>query len=136
MTKPIFFAFCYVFSILSLQFFRLVTICEKQLATLLTLKNVGEILQLSYDFNALQLKKCCLDFICCNFGALLETKGLDVVDDEVLEELSKHYQEINRPLSSRRITPYRLVLFQNLDIVFVNKGVVTKSVENHVLLGL
>ena len=31
---------------------RLVTICEKQLAGLLTLKNVCEILQLSYDFNA------------------------------------------------------------------------------------
>ena len=87
----------------------LVTICEKQLATLLTLKNVGEILQLSYDFNALQLKRCCLDFICCNFGALLETKGLDVVDDEVLEELSTHYKTINRPLSSRIITPYRQV---------------------------
>ena len=93
-----------------LYLLRLVTICEKQLASLLTLKNVGEILQLSYDFNALQLKKCCMDFICCNFGALLEMKGpFDVVEDEVLAELSKHYQQINKPLSSRIITPYRFV---------------------------
>ena len=43
---------------------RLVQICEKQLASLLTLKNVGEILQLSCEFNAEQLRKCCMDFVC------------------------------------------------------------------------
>ena len=85
---------------------RLISICEKQLASLLTLKNVGEILQLSSDFNAAQLKDCCMDFVCYNFGALLESKLLDVVDSEVLQDVSKHYQKLNKVLSSRIITPY------------------------------
>ena len=97
---------------------RLIQVCEKQLTNLLTLKNVGEILQFSHDFNAEQLKKTCKDFVCYNLGALLETKGLDTADNEVLEEVSKHYQNINRALASRKITPY-------------SYGPSTDDIENH-----
>ena len=97
---------------------RLIQVCEKQLTNLLTLKNVGEILQFSHDFNAEQLNKTCKDFVCYNLGALLETKGLDTADIEVLEEVSKHYQNINRALASRKITPY-------------SYGPSTDDIENH-----
>ncbi len=85
---------------------RLIEICERQLASLLTLKNVGEILQLANDFNAEQLKYTCKQYICLNLGSLLETKALDTVDMEGLRDISKHYQEINSALSYRTITPY------------------------------
>ena len=98
---------------------RLVQICEKQLATLLTLKNVGEILQLAAEFHTLQLKTNCMDFVCYNLGALLESKGLDVVDNEVLAEVSCHYQNLNRALSTRKVTPY-------------SYGPSTEEIENHV----
>ena len=98
---------------------RLVQICEKQLATLLTLKNVGEILQLAAEFHALQLKSNCMDFVCYNLCALLESKGLDVVDNEVLAQVSLHYQNLNRALSTRKITPYTY-------------GPSTEEIEQHV----
>ena len=85
---------------------RLIQVCEKQLSALLTLKNVGEILQFAHDINAEQLIKSATDFVCYNLGALIESKGLDTVDTHVLKEVSKHYQAINRALSSRKITPY------------------------------
>merc|ERR1711963_1008322 len=106
---------------------RLVSICEKQLASLLTLKNVGEILQLASDFNANQLKDCCMDFVCCNFGALLEVKGLDVVDNEVLEDVSKHYQNLNKVLSSRIITPYQSG--PSTDDIEIHAATIDTSVE-------
>ena len=85
---------------------RLIQVCEKHLASLLTLKNVGEILQFAHDFNAQQLLKSCKDFVCYNLGALIEGRALDVVDVDVLKKVSQHYQSINRALSSRMITPY------------------------------
>ena len=85
---------------------RLIQVCEKQLTSLLTLKNVGEILQFAHDFNAEQLIYHSMQFVCYNIGALIESKGLDTVDTHVLKEVSKHYQAINRALSSRKITPY------------------------------
>ena len=35
---------------------RLIQICERQLATMITLKNVGEVLQFAFDYNAEQLQ--------------------------------------------------------------------------------
>ena len=99
---------------------RLVQICEKQLASLLTLKNVGEILQLSCEFNAEQLRKCCMDFVCFNLGPLIEAKGLEVVDNEVLAKVSKHYQDLNRALATRKITPY-------------SEGPSTEEIEDHAM---
>lgn len=80
--------------------------CERHLAGMLTLKNVGEVLQFAHDFNAVQLKRTSMQFSSQNLGALLESKGLDTVNIEVLQDLSTYYRSTFRAVDSRRITPY------------------------------
>jgi hypothetical protein len=99
---------------------RLIQICEKELTSLLTLKNVGEILQLASDFNAEQLKTACMSYVCYNVSALLESKGLDVVDVQVLADVSKHYKSNNSAFSSRVVTPYSI-------------GPTTDEIERHAI---
>ena len=53
---------------------RLVTICESTLVRLLTLKNVGELLELACVYNAPQLRASAMQFICLNLAAVVELR--------------------------------------------------------------
>ena len=53
---------------------RLVSICESALVALLTLKNVGQILEFADIYNAPQLKTACMHFICLNLPAIAELR--------------------------------------------------------------
>jgi hypothetical protein len=47
---------------------------EVALANSLTLRNIGEVLQLSGTYNAHQLKHCCFQYISLNLPAVLEAR--------------------------------------------------------------
>ncbi|XP_049802872.1 inhibitor of Bruton tyrosine kinase [Schistocerca nitens] len=85
---------------------RLLEICEVALANLVTLRNVAGLLQLADTHQANQLKQCCLQYICLNLSAVLESRSLEAASDNILEELSKYYCELNPALCKRIITPY------------------------------
>ena len=53
---------------------RLRDAAEVSLANMLTLRNVGQVLQLSGTYNADQLKQCCLQYITLNLPAILEAR--------------------------------------------------------------
>lgn len=85
---------------------RLLEICEVALANLITLRNVASLLQLADTHQANQLKQCCLQYICLNLSAVLESRSLEVASDNILEELSKYYCDLNPVFCKRIITPY------------------------------
>ncbi|KAH3735613.1 hypothetical protein DPMN_042148 [Dreissena polymorpha] len=85
---------------------RLKEMCEASIATLVTLKNVGELLEFSSKYNAKQLKATCHQFIVLNLAALLEGRLLDMLSDDVIAELSSYYRNIIPNMSRRQITPY------------------------------
>lgn len=60
----------------------------------MTLKNACELLELSYIYNAEQLKRCCLDFICINLQTLIEAKSIDILSDEAMDDLTNSYQDL------------------------------------------
>ncbi|XP_067366528.1 inhibitor of Bruton tyrosine kinase isoform X2 [Channa argus] len=71
-----------------------------------TLKNAAELLEFATMYNAEQLKLSCLQFIVLNMAALLESKALDILSDEVLVELSAAYRRMIPAMQKRLITPY------------------------------
>ncbi|XP_077454563.1 inhibitor of Bruton tyrosine kinase isoform X2 [Stigmatopora argus] len=85
---------------------RLKEICEVAITENLTLKNAAELLEFSAMYNAEQLKLSCLQFIVLNLGALLETKALDCISDEVLLDLSASYRRMIPAMQRRVFTPY------------------------------
>ncbi|CAG2065845.1 unnamed protein product, partial [Timema podura] len=85
---------------------RLKEVCEAALGGLVTLKNVAQLLELSGAYNADQLKRCCMQYICLNLPAVLEARSLEIVSENLLEDLSKYYQELNTVMCKRIITPY------------------------------
>ncbi|XP_030640268.1 inhibitor of Bruton tyrosine kinase [Chanos chanos] len=85
---------------------RLKEICEVAISENLTLKNAAELLEFSAMYNADQLKLSCLQFIVLNLAALLESKALEVLSDEVLLELSAAYRRMVPAMQRRFITPY------------------------------
>eukprot|EP00092_Neocalanus_flemingeri_P007797 GFUD01008418.1.p1 GENE.GFUD01008418.1~~GFUD01008418.1.p1 ORF type:complete len:1264 (-),score=415.99 GFUD01008418.1:202-3993(-) len=84
---------------------RLKQICECQLTKLLTLKNVSEVLQFSFNYSAGQLQNSAMQFICLNLPALLENRTLEILDEEVFSSLDKFYRRSNPTFDRRRITP-------------------------------
>ena len=58
---------------------RLVSICEFLLVGLMSLKNVGQMLDFSSIYNAKQLKRSCMQFICLNLPAVVEMRFLTMV---------------------------------------------------------
>ncbi|XP_076307674.1 LOW QUALITY PROTEIN: inhibitor of Bruton tyrosine kinase [Tachypleus tridentatus] len=82
------------------------SLCEVALTDLITLRNVAELLQLSYTYNAGQLRAVCQQYICINLAAVLENGSLDVVDDEVMVDLTESYQSLIPAMCKRKITPY------------------------------
>ncbi|XP_059195458.1 inhibitor of Bruton tyrosine kinase [Centropristis striata] len=85
---------------------RLKEICEVVITENLTLKNSAELLEFATMYNAEQLKLSCLQFIVLNMAALLESKALDILSDEVLVELSAAYRRMIPAMQKRIITPY------------------------------
>uniref|UniRef100_A0A8C4E2N5 Inhibitor of Bruton agammaglobulinemia tyrosine kinase n=1 Tax=Dicentrarchus labrax TaxID=13489 RepID=A0A8C4E2N5_DICLA len=85
---------------------RLKEMCEVVITENLTLKNAAELLEFAAMYNAEQLKLSCLQFIVLNMAALLESKALDILSDEVLVELSAAYRRMIPAMQRRVITPY------------------------------
>ncbi|KAL4233187.1 hypothetical protein ACF0H5_007871 [Mactra antiquata] len=85
---------------------RLKEICEASIAVLVTLKNVGELLEFSTMYNASQLKSTCQQFIALNLAALIEGRYLDVLSDDTIDELTRYYRDAIPNMSRRMITPY------------------------------
>jgi hypothetical protein len=67
-------------------------ICERHLSMMINLKNVGDILQFSDNFNASQLKNSCLQFVAQNLAPILEAKGLENVTWSCLKDAAKYYR--------------------------------------------
>ncbi|XP_060608945.2 inhibitor of Bruton tyrosine kinase isoform X1 [Anolis sagrei] len=86
---------------------RLKEICEVAITEKLTLKNAAELLEFSAMYNAEQLKQSCLEFIVLNMAAILETRALDVLSDDVLKDLSDAYRKAIPAMVRRVITPYQ-----------------------------
>lgn len=99
-----------VFSLLVLadEYFieRLKQICEYVLSTHITLKNVSQIFEFSHMYNANQLSACCMEFICFNLSAVLESRCLEDVEESLLKKLTEYYCEWNPIMQQRVITPY------------------------------
>lgn len=72
----------------------------------ITLKNVSQMLTFSSTYNAKQLQECCMEFICLNLSAILESHSLDDLNEVLLKKLSEFYCEWNPILQQRIITPY------------------------------
>ncbi|CAN9514113.1 unnamed protein product [Ophioblennius macclurei] len=85
---------------------RLKEMCEVVITENLTLKNAAELLEFAAMYNAEQLKLSCFQFIVLNMAALLESKALDILSDEVLAELSAAYRRTIPAMQKRIITPY------------------------------
>lgn len=86
---------------------RLKEMCEVVITENLTLKNAAELLEFAAMYNAEQLKLSCLQFIVLNMAALLESKALDILSDEVLVEVSAAYRKMIPAMQKRVITPYQ-----------------------------
>ncbi|XP_072535963.1 inhibitor of Bruton tyrosine kinase [Salminus brasiliensis] len=85
---------------------RLKEMCEVTITENLTLKNAAELLEFAVVYNAEQLKLSCLQFIGLNMAAMLESKALENLSDDVLLELSKAYRKMVPAMERRHITPY------------------------------
>ncbi|XP_016342555.1 inhibitor of Bruton tyrosine kinase-like [Sinocyclocheilus anshuiensis] len=85
---------------------RLKEICEVAITENLTLKNAAELLEFATVFNADQLKLSCLQFIALNMTALLESRALEILSDDVLLDLTAAYRRMIPAMQRRLITPY------------------------------
>uniref|UniRef100_A0A8B9L1R5 BTB domain-containing protein n=1 Tax=Astyanax mexicanus TaxID=7994 RepID=A0A8B9L1R5_ASTMX len=85
---------------------RLKEMCEVTITENLTLKNAAELLEFAVVYNAEQLKLSCLQFIVLNMAAMLESKALRNLSDDVLMELSEAYRKMIPAMDRRHITPY------------------------------
>ncbi|KFM65426.1 Inhibitor of Bruton tyrosine kinase, partial [Stegodyphus mimosarum] len=83
---------------------RLKEICEMALVELITLKNSVELLELSYIYNAFQLKRSCMQFICINLAAIIEARGLDLLSHDVIEDLTNYYRDLVPSMSRRKVS--------------------------------
>lgn len=85
---------------------RLREMCEVALANLINLKNCTELCQFAHTYNACQLKQCCMEFISLNLCSVLENRSLDLLEEKLLEDITKYYCKFNPIMSSRIITPF------------------------------
>ncbi|XP_060805513.1 inhibitor of Bruton tyrosine kinase [Amyelois transitella] len=85
---------------------RLREMCEIALSNLINLKNCAELCQFAHTYNATQLKQCCMEFISLNLCSILENRSLDLIEDDVLHDISNYYCKFNPIMSSRVITPF------------------------------
>ncbi|XP_058601857.1 inhibitor of Bruton tyrosine kinase isoform X2 [Onychostoma macrolepis] len=85
---------------------RLKEICEVVITENLTLKSAAELLEFATVYNADQLKLSCLQFIALNMTALLESRALEILSDDVLLDLTAAYRRMIPAMQRRLITPY------------------------------
>ena len=85
---------------------RLKDFCQEIVAQLMTLKNCCELLEFACVYNADQLKAVCQQYIVISLASLLETRMLDVMTDDVIDELSQYYRGVVTGMCRRVITPY------------------------------
>lgn len=85
---------------------RLREMCEVALANLITLKNCTELCQFAHTYNATQLKQFCMEFISLNLCTVLENRSLDMLESDLLDEITGYYCKFNPIMSSRVITPF------------------------------
>ncbi len=88
---------------------RLIQVCERQLAQLLTLRNAAEILQFAQDLgSAVQIRESASQFVCQNLAPLLESRALSSLEDRALESLTAYYQQefLQSVMERRVITPW------------------------------
>uniref|UniRef100_A0A665VJ13 BTB domain-containing protein n=1 Tax=Echeneis naucrates TaxID=173247 RepID=A0A665VJ13_ECHNA len=81
---------------------RLKEMCEVVITENLTLKNAAELLEFATMYNADQLKLSCLQFIVLNMAAMLESKALDILSDEVLVDLSAAYRKMAKMKAKKK----------------------------------
>ena len=84
---------------------RLVEMSERRISELFTLKNIGEIVQFSFDFGVSQLFEASSNFIYQNLACLLESRGLDCLSDECCRQLTNFYLKTNKAVGNRKLTP-------------------------------
>ncbi|XP_062980989.1 inhibitor of Bruton tyrosine kinase [Elgaria multicarinata webbii] len=120
---------------------RLKEICEVAITEKLTLKNAAELLEFSAMYNAEQLKQSCLQFIVLNMAAVLETRALDVLSDDVLKGLSVSYRKMIPAMVRRVITPYQdgpdissLEPVEGETFVFLKEEISTEQASQEALL--
>lgn len=85
---------------------RLKEMCEVALTSQMTLRNVGELLEMAMAYNAQQLRQACHQFIFLNLPALLESRNLDIISDHAMQDLTDSYKQAVGRMSSRVITPW------------------------------
>lgn len=85
---------------------RLREMCEIALANMITLKNCTELCQFGHTYNASQLKQCCMEFISLNLCSVLENRCLDLLEEQLLNDITNYYCKFNPIMSSRIITPF------------------------------
>lgn len=85
---------------------RLREMCEVSLANLITLKNCTELCQFAHTYNAAQLKQFCMELISLNLCTVLENRYLDMLERNLLDDLTNYYCKFNPIMSSRVITPF------------------------------
>ncbi|KAJ9579143.1 hypothetical protein L9F63_024751 [Diploptera punctata] len=93
---------------------RLKDAAQVALANMLTLRNVGQVLQLSGTYNADQLKQCCFQYISLNLSAVLEARILELVSKNLLQDLTKYYCDFIPAMRYRIVTPYSYAPSQQL----------------------
>ena len=89
-----------------LLLFRIKNLCEFKLSNLVNLKNCVEIYQFSFTYEAKQLNEFCLEFIVNNLITLIESKLIETLDFDMLNEVTRFYCKYFSFVGSRRITPY------------------------------
>lgn len=85
---------------------RLSEMCQVALANMITLRNCTELCQFAHTYNAFQLKDCCMQFISLNLSSILENRSLDLLENALLDDITKYYCKFNPIMSSRVITPF------------------------------
>lgn len=80
--------------------------CEAALASLLSLRNVKVVLELSTTYNAPDLRDCCYQFACLNLPALLETGSLCGLPPPELDGLRDFYCKMHPRMECRVMTPF------------------------------
>ncbi|KAG8231548.1 hypothetical protein J437_LFUL008090 [Ladona fulva] len=100
------------------------SMCEVTLAHLLTLKNVSELYKFSDTYSAYQLRSYCLKYIVPNISALLESRALDTVDDDLFTDIQLTYWDMTPIVLERSVgIPIKYPDLEQLQSILENVGV-------------
>lgn len=68
------------------------SLCEFKLVYLVSLKNVGEMLEFATQYSAQQLRQYCMEFCARNLVTLVDSRLLESLGQELLNDLSQFYR--------------------------------------------